>query len=81
MAILENKKTESQEIHYSRYIASWRNAGGKYFGGDFQEFLRLQGCTEQEISDITWLGNCGKMELETVARLFLKNKTKNREEE
>lgn len=72
---LENKKTEGQGIHYSRYIASWRNVGGKYFGLQFENWLKANGCTEKEINDITWMATCGKMEIELSAIAYV-NKMK-----
>lgn len=71
MFSFENKKTEGQKVHYSRYIASWKNAGGHYYGEQFEKWLRSNGLTEQEISDVKELANCGKMELEVGAKFYV----------
>ncbi len=70
--MFENKKTEVQGVHYSRYIASWKNAGGNYFGEQFRKWLGMNCCTEREINDICEMANCGKMELETTAAKYVK---------
>lgn len=74
--MFENKKTEVQEVHYSRYIASWKNAGGNYFGEQFEKWLKSNGCTEKEISEIREMATCGKMELETTAEFYVKKMNK-----
>lgn len=68
----ENAKTEVQGVYYSRYIASWKNAGGNYFGEQFRKWLRTNCCTEREIADICEMATCGKMELEMTAKAFVK---------
>lgn len=61
----ENRKTEYQGIHYTRYIASWnKKGGGFYYGEQFAKWLKANGCTEKEIDDIRELATCGKLELE-----------------
>ena len=70
----ENCKTQNQGIHYSRYIASWLNVGEKYFDEEFAEWLKANGCTDNEISDITVMATCGKMELQMNAEQFLKER-------
>ena len=67
----ENAKTKVQEVYYSRYIASWLNKGGDYFGEQFEKWLRANDCTEQEINDIKWMATCGKMELESTAKAYI----------
>lgn len=67
--MFENKMTKAG-IHYSRYIASWKNAGGSYTYL-FEEWLKHLGCTDEEISDMKEMYNCGKLELETDAKLWL----------
>ena len=69
--MLENKKTEVCGIHYSRFIASWKNVGGQYYGIQFGEWLKELGCTEQEIRDIREMATCGKYELELTAESFV----------
>lgn len=60
----ENAKTKVQEVYYSRYIASWWHCGGTYFGNQFEKWLKANGCTDEEISDIVVMATTGKMELE-----------------
>lgn len=71
MAILENKKTKVQEVHYSRYIASWHNEGGHFFGDQFIKWLKENECTDEEVNDICEMARCGKMELELTAKCFV----------
>lgn len=69
--MLENKKVKATGIHYSRYIASWRNCGDKY---GFEEWLEtMPEITEDERRDIKEMYMCGKLELECNIREFLKN--------
>lgn len=70
----ENKKCGRYDARYSRYIASWSNVQGHaYFGFDekFKEWLRSEGLTEDEVMDCALQANCGKLELETSAKIFL----------
>lgn len=71
--MLENKKHDG--IHYSRYIASWRNMGGRFFDEEFKEWLRSEGFNEDEIREVKELAECGKLELEMAAKQFI-NKEK-----
>ena len=60
--MFENKKTAVQEVHYSRYIASWNNCGGgHYYGKQFAKWLNANGCTDSEIENILEMATCGKM--------------------
>lgn len=70
-------------IHISRYIASWINAGGESSDRDFEDWLRTvrtgyfcdgEPLTEDEIDEIMFLKNNGKMELESSVRKFLATK-------
>lgn len=70
--MLENKLT-NQRTHYSRYIASWRNAGWTGFGDKFKIWLESEGCTPEEIHDIVDMAIMGKLELEKSARLLHRN--------
>lgn len=71
----ENPKTKSQEIRYSRYIASWRHVVDKYSDSDkFEEWLKTQNLTDNEIIDILEMYKCGKFELEENIRKYLKAK-------
>lgn len=67
--MLENKKHNG--IHYSRYIASWRNMGGRFFDEEFKEWLRSEGFSDEEIREVKELAECGKLELETTAKQFI----------
>lgn len=69
--MLENKTTEVQGVHYSRYIASWCNAGGNYYGEQFKRWLKMNCCTEKEIHDIYEMATCGKLELEMNAKTYV----------
>ena len=72
--MFENKKTHNG-IHYSRYIVSWHNSGGLYYGSSFVEWLRTtQELTDEEIHDIVEMATCGKLELETSAKMFLSSR-------
>lgn len=78
----ENKLTHNG-IHYSRYIASWKQIGGRiYRGGLFERWLReKEQLTDAEIADILRLTDCGKLELERSAELFVKENANAFEEE
>ena len=67
--MLENKKHNG--VHYSRYIASWRNMGGTYFGREFELWLTSEGFTDEEIREVKEMATCGKLELETAAKEFI----------
>lgn len=67
----KNKKSHNG-INYSRYIASWRREGGDIKGYLFERWLREQEqLTDEEIQDIMFLIDNGKMELERSAREFM----------
>ena len=69
--MLENKKVKATGIHYSRYIASWMNCGNEY---GFEEWLKtMPEITEDERRDIKEMYMCGKLELETDIKKFLRN--------
>lgn len=80
--MLENKKTTVGGIHYSRYIESWRNVGGFCDRGEyFDEWLKSEGLTDEEIHDIHELCICaGKFELEQSAKPFAEKQNKETEE-
>ena len=73
--LLENKWTHNYQVHYSRYIASWKRAGGVICRDPdtlFVRWLREEAeLTDEEISDILLLVESGKLELETNAMLFM----------
>lgn len=68
-------------IHASRYIVSWVKEGGSLKGSrrnsKFVEWLKSltingRSLTEEEIDKIYFLSSNGKMELEHIAKEFLK---------
>ncbi len=74
--MFENKKTKNGKEYYTRYIISWVKAciAAKqeiYFDKLFEEWLKSNGCSEEEISDIWHIATCGKMELEMDAKYFI----------
>ena len=70
----ENKKTKTHGIPYSRYIASWNNIRkGRFYYGEFVDWLQHLGLTKEEINGIAFLADNGKLELEDDARKFIKN--------
>ena len=64
------------DVHASRYIASWLKAGGSlYYGEDidnFRDWLLSLKLTEDEAQDIVYLATNGKLELEASAKKFIK---------
>ena len=73
--MLENKVKGF--IHYSRFIASWRNVGGKYFSEEFEEWLKSEGLSEEEVREVVEMAICGKLELETSAKNFVAKEARN----
>jgi hypothetical protein len=66
-----------RDVHASRYIASWGKMGGHFGRGlygrfDFQEWLESMGLEPEEVYFIYNLATCGRMELETSARKYIK---------
>ncbi len=68
--MFENKLYKG--IHATRYIASWRNAGGRWFAYEFRDWLRSLGLTDDEIREIWNIAVNGKLELENSAERFIK---------
>ena len=70
-----NNVDDEHKIYYSRYIASWLNAGGSLktlVGRDlFKDWLKRIGVNENDIHDIYEMATNGKLELETNAKLYL----------
>lgn len=69
-------KLDSRGIYYSRYIASWANEGGTFQHEglwDFKDWLKSLGLDDEEIIEIAFLANNGKLELEVNAKEFMKN--------
>lgn len=76
MSTWENKVTQVQGVHYSRYIASWTHIALKqmrykhasrfmtFHSEEFKEWLKANCCTDDEINDICNMAECGKLELE-----------------
>ena len=74
----ENKVAHTG-IFYTRYIASWVNACRREkqfvrFRGQFQDWLRKE-CqlSEDEIKEIMWIAENGKLELEESASRRLRS--------
>lgn len=75
--MFENKQYEG--IYYSRFLASWCNAGGSFgqrTGWLFKDWLRqliINGkpIPEEIVNDIYNYASNGKMELEGNAKVFL----------
>lgn len=63
------------DIHASRYIASWQNAGGAlYYVEDVDNFcgwLLSLGLNEDEVRHIRHLATNGKLELEKSAEKYI----------
>ena len=78
MATFENKYIEDKDVHYSRIIASWINAGGEipnYSWGmtQFADWLTSLGFNVKEVYDIWNMATCGKMEFEDSAKKWITN--------
>ena len=73
--MFENKLING--IHASRYIASWRNAGGQLYYVEevnhFYKWLLTLGLTEDEAKYVRHLATNGKLELENSAEKFIDN--------
>ena len=70
------ENTKVNDIHYSRYIASWYNVCMRkgeipYYDEEFKDWLKSMGIPERDIIDIHEMANCGKMELEHSAMAFM----------
>lgn len=76
MSYFENKEVNG--IYYSRFIASYAKSGGNVFYRDeFRAWLEHLGYLNgEDISLILEMATCGKLELETDAKMFLKTKKK-----
>ena len=78
MSDFENKQIMG--IHVSRYIASWRNAGGSNFyhvDSEFDDWLKQLSFDGKRMTDedrrfIRNFAECGKLELEYDAKSFIK---------
>lgn len=74
--MFENKLING--IHVTRYIMSWVRKGGQLRYGDdidnFYDWLLSLGLNEDEADYIKYIATNGKLELETKAMMFLKNK-------
>lgn len=75
--MFENKVING--VHTSRYIMSWLRSGGT-FGRrgegyyEFKEWLDSLGLEDEDAEYIVQLARNGRMELETSAKLFIKNR-------
>lgn len=84
--MLENKKIMvpciSEEVHASRLIASWLNAGGDMYEATLNDegepeymflvWLRRLGVKDEDVYYIWDIADCGKIELEHIATKFRK---------
>ena len=71
-----NPKT-TQNIRYSRYIASWIKVASFYESDKnmFKKWLMTQDLTNDEVIDILQMYDCGKVELEHDICKFLAHST------
>lgn len=82
---MEFKNEEIKGINISRYIASWYNAGGssiRVYAPKFAEWLQSitfiaddeenKHLSKDEIKRIVYFATNGKMELEDLAEIFIK---------
>ena len=67
--MFENKKFN--DIHATRYIASWFNSGGSRYVCDFEDWLMSLGFTAEEARYVWNMATCGKLELEVDAKKFI----------
>lgn len=77
--MFENKRFN--DIHATRYIASWYNSGGSDYLGDFEDWLMSLGLTKEDARYVWNMAMCGKLELEVNAKKFIDNVRQNLEEE
>ena len=73
--MLENKYVKEYDCHYSRFIASWFNVGGKIVSCMFKRWLKenFTLLTDEDINAMAYMMTCGKLEMEENARRFLKD--------
>ena len=67
----ENLKPQDYHWRYSRFIASYVNAGGDVWDHHFKDWLTSLGLSNDEVVDIVEMATCGACELEANARSFL----------
>ena len=75
--MFENKMFEG--IYYSRFIASYIKVRGKIYEDEFRDWLGSliingKSMPEDVVWDIYNMATCGKLELETNCRYFIKMK-------
>ena len=84
--MFENKKVMvpriGEEVHTSRLIASWLNAGGNLYEATLDDegepeymfcvWLKALGISEDEVDYIWSVVTCGKLELEISTKRFRK---------
>lgn len=83
--MFENKVIKN--IHASRYIMSWVRVGGTLTRNglkqydDFRNWLKSLplNLSDEEVNDIVYLAQNGKMELEFSAKNFIENMNKQNE--
>jgi hypothetical protein len=78
-----------KNIHASRYIMSWVRVGGTFTRNglkqydDFRNWLESLSLnlSDEEVNDIVYLAQNGKMELEISAKTFIENMNKQNKKE
>lgn len=68
----ENKYVKEYGIHYSRIIASWYRVGGTLAG--LRGWLETTPLTKEQIGEVMFLAENGKLEWENDARKYLAKK-------
>ena len=76
--MLENKKVNcdfggpfGMEVHYSRLIASWKNAGGERYAYLFEDWLKSLGLNDSDVRACYDMYITGKFEAEQSVRKWL----------
>lgn len=72
----DNVKTQAEQVHLSRYIISWLKSGGQISDArskTFEAWLKSHELTDEEINKLTFMMECGRMELEFSATEWMRN--------
>lgn len=73
--MFENKLDSKYKIHYTRWIMSWIREGGNCKDLDgFISWLDTLNLDDEDINNMSFMMSNGKMECETSAKKFLKNR-------
>lgn len=70
--MFENMKDKKNNVHYSRYIASFKEAGGSVRSLLFKDWLRHLELDDVDVDSIWNLAINGKMELTDDASEFIR---------